>query len=77
MTTGGLSNLAHARSGRRASTLIISPHEEFKVTKASQPLSGEGSHYVAEAKDDDESDSHTNSKSESKSASNNVSALMA
>lgn len=71
MTAGGLSSLAQARSGRRASTLNISPHEEFKVTKASQPLSGEGSHYVAEAQDGDESDSHSNSKS----ASNGVSAL--
>jgi hypothetical protein len=70
MTAGGLSSLTQARSGRRASTLNISPHEEFKVTKAHQPLSGEGSsHYVAEAQYGDESDSHTNSKSDSKSAS--------
>jgi hypothetical protein len=69
MTAGGLSSLAQTRSGRRASTLNISPHEEFKVTKAHQTLSGEGSQYVAEAQDDDESDSHTNSKSDSKSAS--------
>jgi hypothetical protein len=63
MTSGGLNSLAQARSGRRASTLNISPHEEFKVTKAHQPLSGEGSQYVAEAQDGDESDSHSNSKS--------------
>lgn len=60
ISAGGINILAQSRSGRRASTLNISPHEEFKKEST-------GSHHqVAEALDGDESDSHSQSKSASK-----------